>query len=90
MALMPKYDVPLPSSFKIRLSLMPVLLVIHSSVVSTISSKSLFVSLNSGTKPPSAVMAAVVFVIVVSRFNGLAKLADLLFWEQVQNKKQTK
>ncbi len=54
-------DVPRPSPFNIRLSETPVLLTIHSSFVSTIFSRSALVNLCSGTKAPTAVIAAVIF-----------------------------
>jgi len=55
-------EVASPSPFKILLSETPVLVLIHSSLVSTIFSRSKLVSLSSGTYPPTAVMAAVIFL----------------------------
>ena len=48
-ALIARNDVPLPSSLRIRLSLIPVRVVIHSSLVSTIVSKTLLDKTKSGT-----------------------------------------
>ena len=48
----------LVGSFRILRSLIPVLVVIHSSVVSMIFSRSALVSLSSGTYPPTEVIAA--------------------------------
>ena len=59
----PRSELPFPSPFKIRRSETPVLVRIHSSLVSTIFSRSKFVSLSSGTYPPTAVMAAVILLI---------------------------
>src|SRR5690554_619973 len=56
-------EVPLSLSFKMRRSLMPVRVVIHSSLVSTIVSNILLDNTNSGTYLPTPVMAAVIFVI---------------------------
>ena len=54
----PKSEVAFPSPFNILLSSTPVLDFIHSSFVSTIVSNNLLVSRNSGTYPPTAVIAA--------------------------------
>src|SRR5258708_25493534 len=54
-------EVALPGSFRILLSSMPVRVRIHSSLVSTIFSRSAFVKRSSGTYPPIAVMAAGLF-----------------------------
>ena len=51
-------ELALPGSRKILRSEIPVLDLIHSSLVSTIFSRSKLVSLVSGTYPPTAVMAA--------------------------------
>src|SRR5882757_10484516 len=58
-------EVALPGSFRILLSSMPVRVRIHSSLVSTIFSRSAFVKLSSGTYPPIAVMAAVIFSLIM-------------------------
>src|SRR6185503_1610388 len=60
----PRSEEAFPSPFKILLSVMPVLVLIHSSLVSTIFSRSAFVSLSGGTYPPTAVIAAVTFLII--------------------------
>ena len=51
-------ELALPGSINILLSDIPVLVLIHSSLVSTIFSKSKFVNLVSGTYPPTQVIAA--------------------------------
>ena len=54
-------EVARPSPLRICLSSIPVLVLIHSSLVSTIFSKSALVSTSFGTYPPTAVIAAVIF-----------------------------
>src|SRR5690606_34474804 len=60
---MARYEVPFSGSFKMRRSLIPVLVVIHSSFVSTIVSRILLVKTYSGTYLPTAVIAAVILLI---------------------------
>src|ERR1700722_14199231 len=57
-------DVAFPGSVKILLSSIPVRERIHSSLVSTIFSRSALVNFCSGTYPPIAVMAAVIFWLI--------------------------
>src|SRR5688500_2941695 len=60
----PRSEVAFPSPFNILLSTTPVRVRIHSSFVSTICSRSLFVNLSSGTYPPTAVIAAVILLFI--------------------------
>ena len=62
------YDVPNVSSSSMRRSFMPVRVVIHSSDVSTLRLRSSLVSLDWGTYPPMAVIAA--FIPFIMRKNG--------------------
>ena len=62
-ALIAKKEVPLPGSFKILRSLIPVRETIHSSFVSTIVSNISLVNTWSGTYFPTAVIAAVILII---------------------------
>src|SRR4030095_9790758 len=64
----PRSEVAFPSPFKILLSEIPVRVLIHSSLVSTIFSRSALVSLFSGTHPPTAVIAAVTRLLMVFGF----------------------
>src|SRR5258708_13842634 len=70
-------EVALPGSFRILLSSMPVRVRIHSSLVSTIFSRSAFVKRSSGTYPPIAVMAAVIFWLIINS-NQVKKI----FWQR--------
>ena len=63
-ALIAMWEVPMPLS-KILLSLIPVRVVIHSSLVSTIVSKSLLFKIFSGKKEPTAVIEALIFFKIV-------------------------
>ena len=63
---MARNEEPNPSPFSILLSLIPVLETIHSSLVSTIVSKSLFERICSGTYPPTAVIVAFNLVIEIN------------------------
>ena len=82
-ALMAKYEAPLPSSgLRILLSLIPVLLVIHSSLVSTMSANSALVKTYSGTYPPIAVIAAFILVFIQG-----AKIGGLILLNQCKKEK---
>ncbi len=58
-------EVAIPAPFRILLSSTPVRVRIHSSLVSTIFSRSKLVSLSSGTYPPTAVIAAVILLLIL-------------------------
>jgi len=66
-----------------RLSLIPVRVVIHSSLVSTIWAKASLVSTNSGTNPPMAVMAAV-FLVILDELNKKRTILQIL--DQISKK----
>ena len=62
-AFIAKNEEPSPFPFNILLSLIPVLDIIHSSLVSTIVSNILLERICSGTYPPTAVIVALSLVI---------------------------
>ena len=74
----PRSEEAIPSPFKILLSEIPVLLLIHSSFVSTIFSRSALVSLSGGTYPPTAVIAAVTFFVIKFFIALRAKVKGML------------